>query len=245
MGANTQTSVPAFTAGQILTAQQQTEINTGVPVFADTTARDAAFGGTGEKTLAEGQFAYLEDSNTTQYYDGSAWQTVGINPGLVCVKAETAFSAASSVTADNVFTSTYTNYLITFKYQTSTTNSVALKMRVSATSASTNYNRQDLLANDTAISGGRAFNQTSYEFATNTNGAFNSSAIVNLFNPALAEATLIQSQNQFNAAAYTTTYLRSYFGNHSTATAYDGIEFLVATGTMTGTYTIYGYSKTV
>ena len=77
MGLNAQTSVPVFTAGQILTAQQQKEINTGIPVFSTTVTRDAAFGGTGEKTLAEGQFAYLEDSNTTQYYDGAAWQTVG------------------------------------------------------------------------------------------------------------------------------------------------------------------------
>ena len=74
MGANAQTSVPAFVTGQVLTAQQQTEINTGIPVFADSTARDAAFGGTGEKVLAEGQFAFLEDTNATQFYDGSTWQ---------------------------------------------------------------------------------------------------------------------------------------------------------------------------
>jgi hypothetical protein len=77
MGLNAQTAVPVFTAGQILTAAQVTQINTGVPVFANTTARDAAFGGTGEKTLAEGQFAYLEDTNVTQFYDGAAWQSVG------------------------------------------------------------------------------------------------------------------------------------------------------------------------
>jgi hypothetical protein len=77
MGANAQTSVPVFTSGQVLTAQQQTEINTGIPVFATSVERDAAFGGTGEKTLAEGQFAFLEDTDTTQYYDGSTWQAVG------------------------------------------------------------------------------------------------------------------------------------------------------------------------
>jgi hypothetical protein len=77
MGVNQQTSVPAFTSGQVLTAQQQTEINTGVPVFADTTARDAAFGGTGEKVLAEGQMAYVENLDVVQYYDGSVWATVG------------------------------------------------------------------------------------------------------------------------------------------------------------------------
>lgn len=77
MGANAQTSVPAFTAGQVLTAAQMTQVNTGIPVFASSTDRDAAFGGAGEKTLAEGQFAYLEDTDAVQVYDGSAWQTVG------------------------------------------------------------------------------------------------------------------------------------------------------------------------
>ena len=78
MGANAQTSVPTFTAGEILTAANMNiSARTGIPVFATSVTRDAAFGGTGEKTLAEGQFAYLEDSNTTQYYDGATWQSVG------------------------------------------------------------------------------------------------------------------------------------------------------------------------
>ena len=77
MGVNAQTAVPAFVAGEVLTAAEMTQINTGIPVFANSAARDAAFGGTGEKVLAEGQFAYLEDTNATQYYDGAAWQSVG------------------------------------------------------------------------------------------------------------------------------------------------------------------------
>ena len=81
MGANAQTSVPAFTAGQVLTAAQVTQINTGIPVFASSTERDAAFGGTGEKTLAEGQMAYLEDTDVTQVYDGSAWQPLAPGSG--------------------------------------------------------------------------------------------------------------------------------------------------------------------
>jgi hypothetical protein len=89
MGVNQQTSVPAFTVGQVLTAQQQTEINTGVPVFADTTARDAAFGGTGEKTLAEGQLAYLEDSDVVQYYDGSGWARWRSQAARLAQQAET------------------------------------------------------------------------------------------------------------------------------------------------------------
>lgn len=101
MGANAQTSVPAFTAGQILTAQQQTEINTGIPVFATTTTRDAAFGGTGEKTLAEGQFAYIEASDTTQYYNGTSWLALGGKIAQVVSTTKTdTFTTTSSTFVD-------------------------------------------------------------------------------------------------------------------------------------------------
>lgn len=87
MGANAQTSVPAFTSGQVLTAAQMTQVNTGIPVFASSTERDAAFGGAGEKTLAEGQMAYLEDTNETQVYDGSAWAAIAGGKVLQVVRA--------------------------------------------------------------------------------------------------------------------------------------------------------------
>jgi len=75
--ANTQTTVPLFVANQVLTANQQNlSAGTGVPVFATTVTRDAAFGGS-NKALAEGQLAYIEASNIVQYYDGAAWATVG------------------------------------------------------------------------------------------------------------------------------------------------------------------------
>lgn len=76
MGANQQTSVPAFVASQVLTAQQVTEINTGVPVFADSTARTNAFGGTGEKVLAEGQLSYLESDGKIYVYNGTSWVSI-------------------------------------------------------------------------------------------------------------------------------------------------------------------------
>jgi len=102
MGANAQTSVPAFTAGQVLTAAQMTQVNTGIPVFASSTERDAAFGGTGEKTLAEGQMAYLEDTNATQYYDGSSWAAVAGGKILQVVQtvAATQFSTTSTSFVD-------------------------------------------------------------------------------------------------------------------------------------------------
>ena len=69
-----------FVSGDVLTAAQ---VNTylmdqSIMRFATTTARDAAFGGAGEPTLAEGMFAYIDADNTVYFYTGSAWQAFGI-----------------------------------------------------------------------------------------------------------------------------------------------------------------------
>ena len=99
MGANAQTSVPTFTAAQVLTAAQMNEsARTGVPVFADATARDAAFGGTGEKTLAEGQLCVLEDTNKVQYYDGSSWANLGLMTQVTVFTASGTFTPPAGVT---------------------------------------------------------------------------------------------------------------------------------------------------
>ena len=124
MGANAQTSVPAFTAGQVLTAAQMTQVNTGIPVFASSTERDAAFGGAGEKTLAEGQMAYLEDTNATQYYDGSAWTAIAGGKILQVVSttktdtfsasvASGAFAAITGMSAAITPSATANNVLVT------------------------------------------------------------------------------------------------------------------------------------
>jgi hypothetical protein len=76
--ANEQTSVPLYAAAEVLTAANMNiSAGTGVPVFATTVTRDAAFGGAGEKVLAEGQLCYLSDSNIVQYYSGASWLALG------------------------------------------------------------------------------------------------------------------------------------------------------------------------
>ena len=57
--------------------------------FADTTARDAAFGGAGEPTLAEGMYAYTNDTNTLWFYTGSAWESAGATTQGLTLNAQT------------------------------------------------------------------------------------------------------------------------------------------------------------
>jgi collagen type I/II/III/V/XI/XXIV/XXVII alpha len=97
MGANAQTAVPKFTAGQVLTAAQQTQINTGVPVFATTTTRDAAFGGS-NKTLAQGQMCYIEADGKVYVYSGSAWASISSVKNVAAFTASGTWTVPTGVT---------------------------------------------------------------------------------------------------------------------------------------------------
>jgi len=118
--ANTQTTVPLFVANQVLTAAQQNlSAGTGVPVFATTVTRDAAFGGS-NKALAKGQLAYIEATNIVQYYDGAAWATVGPS------SAKLGQTVQSTITGQVVSTST--SYVTTTLNVTITPSSASSKV---------------------------------------------------------------------------------------------------------------------
>jgi hypothetical protein len=60
--------------------------------FADSAARTTALTG----VVAEGMFSYLADTNSTEYYDGSAWQSIS-NPGdITAVTAGTGLSGGGT-----------------------------------------------------------------------------------------------------------------------------------------------------
>ena len=62
-------------AGDVVTAAnlQQYVQDQVVAVYADSSARDAAYGGVGEPSLSEGMLCFLKNSDTLQYYSGSQW----------------------------------------------------------------------------------------------------------------------------------------------------------------------------
>jgi hypothetical protein len=71
--------VRLFTAGSVLTASQVNAylMDQTIGRFADSAARDAAFGGLGEPSLSEGRVCYLDSDNKLYLYDGSAWVEIG------------------------------------------------------------------------------------------------------------------------------------------------------------------------
>ena len=236
MGINAQTSVPAFTAGQVLTAAEMTEVNTGIPVFADSTARDAAFGGTGEKVLAEGQYAYLESTNATQFYDGATWQSVGVAPGLVLVKTQTIGSGVGSVAVTDAFSATYDCYKIIVSGGVCSDNDKSFEMILGA--SATGYSAAMLYAtyNNTAAASSVS-NSTKWSNLGNmdTTGI---SLNMEINNPFLAKRT-----------SFATSVSRSDLGGqtsgiHTVASSFTGFTINPQAGTLTGgTIRVYGYAN--
>jgi hypothetical protein len=242
MGANAQTSVPTFTAGQVLTAANMNiSARTGIPVFADTTARDAAFGGTGEKTLAEGQYAYIENiagSAATQYYDGAAWQTLVVG-GLTLISATTIGTTVSSVTVSNAFSSTYDNYKITISGGVSSASAPNLSLQLGATTTGYYYGLAGTNYGGTANTIGGS-NQSAFNFygAGSTNTLHMNCDIMQ---PNLAKNTIATAYVGVLTTGGAGNFLAGFLND---STQYTAFTVTPSTGTITGgTIRVYGYAN--
>ena len=239
MGANAQTSVPAFTAGQVLTAQQQTEINTGIPVFATTITRDAAFGGSGEKTLAEGQYAYIEATNETQVYNGSAW--VGV--GATALINRTSFSNVASQIFDGVFTSSYAAYIVVIEnlYGATATSYISWQWRYGGNTETANCNSAGYgITTAGAANAAYANNAAECILANQIGTATLPSSgwlVVNGVGVAgypMFSGTMWTSNDEVN---------RDVGGNCTTSRTFDGFLIKSSSGNVTGTVAVYGLAK--
>jgi len=238
---NEQTSVPLYAASEVLTAANMNiSAGTGVPVFATTVTRDAAFGGASEKVLAEGQLCYLSASNIVQYYDGAAWATVGpaAASGLVFLTA-VSFTAQTTVAfANSLFSATYLNYQVFMELDTvSGASNWTMQVRDNAGAKSTADYFGGLI--------GTAYTGTTVNVGSNGLTAFNfgtaasdcNNIAMTVFNPNNNVRNTTFSGTTFNNNA---NDLGGAFGGfYKVVGAYTGLQFNFST-TVTGTYRVYG-----
>jgi hypothetical protein len=221
--------------------------NSGIPVFATTVTRDAAFGGAGEKTLAEGQFAYIEATNATQYYDGAAWQSVGSTPGLVYLTGAT-FTAATSVSLpDNTFTATYRNYRMLLDI-TAVTSDADFTMRMRASGAdntSAVYNSMQYGLNDAAAASNvTQSNQTSWNVGEQDAVEVRYALVIDIIRPQVAAITNVSMTNQFVNKAAANNFMRVGGMLYGGTTQFDSLSFISSVASsITGQYRVYGYAN--
>ena len=245
MGANAQTTVPKFVAANTLPASSlNITAGTGIPVFANTTTRDAAFGGS-NKALAQGQTCYLESTNVVQYYNGSAWATVGPSTagGLVFITGTT-FSAQTAVSLPtNTFSATYANYRIIFNITSASADANDyIRFRTSGTDNTTSayYSAAKSLSYggtnvDTYASG----DTLGYTFGHGT--GIGATRVWDIINPQVSAYTLANFAGNI-AFAGGGVFATGGVGFFAT-TSFDSMSFIPASGTITGSYKVYGYTN--
>ena len=169
-----------------------------------------------------------------------------LKTGLVLVSSST-FSAATTVSVDSVFSSTYANYRIILGASTTAAASVvALNtvLRVGGVSTATNYSYVRTAQSNiptTVISSAQAGANWPPFFANGT-GASSQPAynVYDLFAPNLAAWTNFVLLNYYTASSSGTEVMNVSGGMQASTTQFDGIGFTSASA-VSGTIRIYGY----
>jgi hypothetical protein len=211
----------------------------GVLPFADSAARATAI-----PSPSDGQYSYLQDTNSTEFWNGAAWVAAGISPGMVHISTTT-FSAAATVNVDNCFSATYDNYKIIVENTARSATSVGMTFRFrvgGATNSTSNYAQMYIAVwgfNTTQIS----YNPTATSFDVSGNGS-SSTGLTGTFDVLTpnksTKTTLTPIGSQNVASGNQSGYINWQFFNDTTV--FDGFS-LISGGTHTGSVSVYGYRK--
>jgi hypothetical protein len=194
----------------------------------------------GDIVMVESVMAYsVGDTYTQSVLDGKFSPIT--TTGLVLVGSST-FSAVSSVTLNNCFSSAYANYTIECNYTNNTSGGFFnLRLASNGTPLVTNgYTSisQRLRSDASTIIYSTDTSSVVIGAGSNTNnsGGFNA----NIFNPFATEVTFANGFHSFRETQ-TLNYTGIFSGQTQNSTSYDGLVFLTSIGTITGTIKVYGY----
>ena len=222
-----------FTTGEVLTAADTNGyLMQGVLVFASSAARAAAI-----TSPQEGQMTFLKDTNSTEYYDGSAYQSVSTTGGQTLISTTTLSGA--SVTLSSI-PGTYNDLRLVISNYLPATDGSSLRMQVNA---DTNTRYQGIVSN-TAGSPAAAFGATQW---TLTGGADNvvTTNIAVMDIPSYAKSTIMKIAECYALTADSTTstsvtLLQTRFAYNQT-TAITSLVLFPNSGNFTsGTVQLYG-----
>ena len=242
-----------FTAGSVLTASdvQNYLQDQAVMVFGGTAARSSAIG---TANFEEGMLTYLTDVDKLQVYTGSSFQDVyppaATSQGMTLINT-TSFSAVSSVSfPNNIFTTTYDDYKIIVKIESSSTNGfLAFRLRASgtdATGADYNYAGAGFHSNGATLTAASETATSSFfAYYSTLSTMTKSMSEITVFNPKLAQFTNLISSTSGGVDISSTGRLVSLpvAGLHKLSTAYDSISLIASAGNITGSMSVFGVAK--
>jgi hypothetical protein len=171
---------------------------------------------------------------------------VGSGTGSVSTQGTVTFSGASSVSLNDVFTTTYDHYKILFNVSSSLGSAeiLSLRVRVAGTDLTTSYASayKGMNTEGTSTSFDEALSSTTLTrlgyFSSGTAGKIKGQ--IDMFAPFLSETTMItgQAQSEKFGARKDSALI---YGMTTVTTSYTGFTLFPSSGTMTGTVQVYGY----
>jgi len=225
-----------FNTGDVLTAADTNGyLMQGVWVFANATARTAAV-----TSPQEGNMSYLSDTNSVEYYSGSAWVAVGGSSDFVKISAAT-YTNQTSINIDNIFSSTYKSYYINIESAFCVTTGSALQMKWrygGVTAGNTHYG---VLRGYDYAGGTYTTNNLAAAFHTlNQNPGTLTPGSRTIINVTGANGSSARPVFFGNSTSFNSGELDIVMGWAETPQTYDGINLSVASGNITATVQVYG-----
>ena len=216
-----------FTNGSVLQASEVNDnlMQQAVATFSNAAARTAAI-----TSPVEGQMTYLEDNDRYATWNGSAW----VSPFGSTLVASNTFTTATTLDVDNVFSSEFDVYEIVISFINSSAIDASMQLRVSGTTAATNYAYTQLQAQGTSATVSNLTSQTSAPIGRiDGNVAL---VKITLSNPFVVDDTIGFTQS-FDSAGFT----RINGVRHVTVASYTGFRLNMSGST--GTLRVYGLRK--
>jgi len=233
-----------FNTGDVLTAGDVDNylMEQTVMVFADSAARTTALA----SVLAEGMISYLKDTNSTEYYSGSAWAAIGGggSGGMTLLSTTTLSGAGTTISG---ISGSYVDLQIYITGVNAATNSYYLECNLNGV---TNLTDANYFA-PTSTGSGKTFDNSSaipYELTFNSpmlNGNTDNSFNLKVLNYASSTSYKAISSSSSWITSGTTRRFENASGYFVSNTAVTSIQFRMhASGVTTnfsgGTVLIYG-----
>jgi hypothetical protein len=222
-----------FATGDVLTAADTNGyLMQGVWAFANAAARTAAV-----TSPQEGNMSYLKDTDSVQYYSGSAWVSVGGSSGLTKITTQS-FTSVSAVNVNNCFSATYKRYRVLIKaIAASGVPDLGFKQRIAGTDTTGNYyysGRSESWNNASTLNYGK--NVSAY--ILNTVGTPNQTTYSLDVQYPYTGTMQINGGGVCPDAGVTFTTA----GTNLAGGTVDGFSLIPSSSTITGEVTIYGYA---